>query len=76
MPPKKHDLMALAKKAGLISETTKEQRDFMRRLSIYYIETRYPEEKEAMRAKCTRDFTGDILRQTEEVLLWLQEKLK
>jgi hypothetical protein len=42
MPPKKHDLMALVKKAGLISNTTEEQRDFLRRLSIYYIETRYP----------------------------------
>jgi HEPN domain-containing protein len=68
MPPKKHDLMALAKKAGLISNTTEEQRDFLRRLSIYYIEIRYPEEKEAMSAKCAREFTEAILKQTEEAL--------
>jgi len=51
LPPKKHDLIALAKKAGLLGECSKERQEFLRRLSIYYIETRYPEDKEVLAAK-------------------------
>ncbi len=76
VPPRKHDLLALLKAAGLLEECSKERRDFLRRLSVYYLETRYPEEQGALAAKCTREYAAEVVCKTGEVMLWLQNKLK
>ena len=64
-PPKKHDLISLAGSASVLEKCTKEQKDLLRRLSLYYIETRYPDKRAALEAKCTKG-----------VVLWLKNMLK
>ncbi|MGI9953149.1 HEPN domain-containing protein [Moorellaceae bacterium AZ2] len=75
VPPRKHDLVALAKAAGVLEELDNDVIDYLRRLTVYYIEARYPEEKVELRAKCTEEHTRDIIKQAEEVFQWLASKL-
>ncbi|WP_245779703.1 HEPN domain-containing protein [Desulfoscipio geothermicus] len=46
-PPKKHDLISLAGAANILNALDDKTQDLLRRLSIYYIETRYPDKKRA-----------------------------
>ncbi len=75
VPPRKHDLIVLSKSADLIGEYDETRLDFLRRLTVYYIETRYPEEKADLAAKCTEEYTRQIVFQTEAEFKWLGNKL-
>lgn len=75
-PPKKHDLISLAGAAGILDECTKEKRNLFRHLSLYYIETRYPDKRTALEAKCTQEYTKEMLNHTKEAVEWLKSKLK
>lgn len=74
--PKKHDLISLAGAAGILDECTKEKRNLFRHLSLYYIETRYPDKRTALEAKCTQEYTKEMLNHTKEAVEWLKSKLK
>lgn len=74
-PPRKHDLVALAKVVGLLEECDKNTIEYLRRLTVYYIEARYPEEKAELSAKCTGEHTRDIIKQAGEVFQWLASEL-
>ncbi|MBE3582329.1 MAG: HEPN domain-containing protein [Thermoanaerobacteraceae bacterium] len=76
VPPRKHDLVVLAKLTGLLEELDETERDFLRRLTVYYIECRYPEDKAKLAAKCTEKYTRQIVEETERVVRWLADKLK
>jgi len=76
VPPRKHDLVVLARLTNLIAECDEKRLDFLRRLTVYYLETRYPEERTSLAAKCTEEHTREILSQTGEVFQWLKSKLK
>jgi len=65
VPPRKHDLVVLTNIANLTSECDEARLDFLRRLSVYYLESRYPEERAELAAKCTEQFTKDIVTRTE-----------
>lgn len=69
MVPRLHNLMRLADHAGL--ELEQEQADFLRDLSGYYIQTRYPEETEALSSEVSREMAREILRETEATIQWL-----
>ena len=43
VPPKKHDLIELAGHANIFEDCSEETKDLFRRLTRYYIKTRYPE---------------------------------
>lgn len=68
-PPRIHTLMRLAEIAQV--ELSAEQSQLLRELSIYYIQTRYPEEMPALSERIAESQSLDILHQSEETLEWL-----
>lgn len=73
-PPKTHDLLRLAELSKIdIDETRKE---FLGKLSFYYIETRYPEELAKISKDINRKTAFDYLNNTKALLRWLKLKLK
>ncbi len=73
-PPKTHDLLRLAELSKIdIDETRKE---FLAKLSFYYIETRYPEELAKITKDINRKTAFDYLNNTKALLRWLKLKLK
>lgn len=52
-PPKKHDLISLAGAADILNDLDDPTKDLFRRLSIFYIETRYPDKRKDLELKCT-----------------------
>jgi len=75
VPPRKHDLVVLANLTNLASECDEARLDFLRRLTVYYLESRYPDERADLAAKCTEQFTKEIVAKTEEIFTWLESKL-
>lgn len=73
-PPKTHDLLRLAELSKIeIDETRKE---FLAKLSFYYIETRYPEEIAKISKDINRKTAFEYLNSTKELLRWLRPRLK
>jgi HEPN domain-containing protein len=70
LPPRVHQLVRLAELAKI--EITEAQSDFLRELSAYYIQTRYPEEIADWGARLSRQEAQRVLDQTVEVLKWLE----
>lgn len=75
-PPRKHDLEALAEAAGVLSQLDERQLDLLDTLSLYYIESRYAEDRETLAKNCTRVVTKAMLEQTGEIFEWLKNILK
>jgi len=75
-PPRKHDLVSLAGSAGILAECDENRRDLLRRLSLYYIETRYPDKRAQLEATCTEEYVGQMMARTKEVVEWLKNKLR
>jgi HEPN domain-containing protein len=70
-PPYTHELKYLASKAGLT--LTQEQKDFLEELIVFQIETRYPEEYEAIKEKATPEKARTLLKQFEIFKSWVQK---
>lgn len=75
-PPRKHDLEALAGAAGLLSQLDERKTDLLDALSLYYIESRYAEDVEALSKKSTQAVTQAMFKQTGEIYEWLKNILK
>ncbi len=75
-PPRKHDLLSLSKSAEILDILTEENIDLFTHLNLYYIETRYPEKREELKAKCNKQNTLNILNQSKEMLECLKNMLK
>lgn len=75
-PPRKHDLEVLANAAGILSQLDESQHDFLDTLSLYYIESRYAEDRDALAKNCTKPVTKDALEKTGVILEWLKSNLK
>lgn len=73
LPPRVHQLVRLAEAAGL--EVDEDQADFLRELSVYYIQTRYPEETAAQGLGIKAETARKILDRTEETTKWLESML-
>ncbi len=73
-PPKTHDLIRLIElaKIGL----TDRQRLFLRKLTVYYIETRYPEEVKELSKKVTKILASVYFKDSEEVIKCIDQLLK
>lgn len=73
-PPKTHDLIRLIElaKIGL----TVKQELFLRKLTTYYIETRYPEEVKDLSKKVTKVLASVYLKDSEEVIKCVDQLLK
>jgi len=75
-PPRKHDLGALVDAAGILSQLDKLKTDLLDTLSLYYIESRYAEDRDALAKNCTRVVAKDIIDQTGEIFEWLKNIMK
>lgn len=73
-PPKSHDLIQLLGLARL--EMDPSQKLFLRKITGYYIETRYPQEMEELGKKVTKELSSHYLRETQEMIKWLDQRLK
>ncbi|MDP3297366.1 MAG: HEPN domain-containing protein [Thermodesulfovibrionia bacterium] len=73
-PPKTHDLLKLIELSKI--DIDEIQKEFLSKLSFYYIETRYPQEI----AKILKDINGkmalEYLKNTKALIKWLKLKLK
>ncbi|MDD3013610.1 MAG: HEPN domain-containing protein, partial [Candidatus Gastranaerophilales bacterium] len=59
--PKKHDLIYLSQVNGLFDLLDNSTKNLFRYLNVYYIETRYAEKREELKAKCNKENTIKIL---------------
>ncbi|MBI3603006.1 MAG: HEPN domain-containing protein [Nitrospirae bacterium] len=69
-PPRTHDLVQLAQVATVA--LSEEQDLFLRKLTKYYIGTRYPEEISALAKDATRELVEQSLLRTKDVVKWLE----
>ncbi len=52
VPPRKHDLISLAGVADVLRDCDENTQDLFRHLSLFYIETRYPDKRIDLEAEC------------------------
>ena len=69
-----HNLLRLAESAGI--SLTDAQRDDLIRITAFHLESRYPDEKQSFRSKCTPAFTQAELNRISEVFVWLMSILR
>jgi HEPN domain-containing protein len=72
-PPRLHNLMRLAEVGSI--EVTEVRAEFLRELSAYYVQTRYPEELGLIGGRVTRQLAKENFKKTEETLQWLSQML-
>lgn len=70
-----HNLPELAMNADVWDTLQAEQHIFLRALTAYAIEARYPELRYRLYQQCSRDEAERILRSTREMVAWLKNRL-
>lgn len=73
-PPKTHDLMVIADKAGL--ETDEKQKDLLDMITTFNISARYPDYKQSFYQKCTEEFTLARINEIKELRVWMTSILE
>ena len=73
-PLRTHDLLRLAATAQLVLND--DQSQFLRRMTNYYIGTRYPEEVNRLATGITNQLAKDNFNRTKEMVKWLDNLLK
>lgn len=74
-PLKIHSLSRLAEKTKLDNNMTDEQLDFIDELEPLNIEARYPSYKERLMQSLSAERCKILLRQTDELRLWIKSRL-
>jgi HEPN domain-containing protein len=69
LPPRVHQLVRLTEVAAL--QVSEEQMEFLRELSAYYIQTRYPEEIADLGSQVKREQAKRVLDESEGFIKWL-----
>ncbi len=72
MPPKVHDLDALAEKAALPDVNMRQR---LRALTEYYIATRYPEDRKTLAQRTDGKMAQSLVDTAKEVLAWATQQL-
>ena len=72
-PPYIHNLALLAEKAGLYSEMSEQQKDFLDFLEPLNIEVRYPTRKNKLLAMLNDEKCYDMISRTEGLLEWVMK---
>jgi len=75
IPPKIHNLIKLANKAGLYEKMTDEQMNLIDKLNPLNIEARYPEYKDEIAATMSKESWMKLIEETEEILCWIKKQL-
>lgn len=73
-PPRIHDLELLAEKGCLQADEI--QLTFLREMTEYNIEARYPDEQFEIYKKVNESLTRSTIKKTEEYLEWIKNSLK
>lgn len=71
-----HHLPQLAQDAGLWDMFDAENHIFLRAMTTYAIEARYPERKIKLKEACKKEEAERILQKTKEMVKWLEEKIQ
>ena len=74
-PPYTHNHMRLADGCRLYELMSDEQRDFLDIITNYNIESRYPEDKEALSRTLTDNVCRKIIDDTKQLQQWIKDKL-
>ena len=74
-PPYTHNHMRLANGCGLYEKMTEEQRDFLDTVTNFNIEARYPEDKEELSRRLTKDTCNQIINDTKQLMQWIKNEL-
>ncbi|MBI5403842.1 MAG: HEPN domain-containing protein [Ignavibacteriae bacterium] len=72
-PPKVHDRLKLAKSTKL--KLTKENEEFLNRVTDFNIEARYTDYKSNFYKLCTKDFTETNFAKIKETYEWIKKEL-
>jgi len=75
LPPKIHDLITLAEKGGIINELSESQKEFCKFMNKFYIEARYEDYKIKIASTLNLTVCKKILKNTEDFLCWIKQKL-
>ena len=75
IPPKVHQLVKLATRAGLHDKMTEDQQELLRELNPLNIEGRYPEYKAGIAKTLTNDKCIQLIERTEDLLCWIKQQL-
>lgn len=75
-PPYTHKLIRLAEESNLYKMFSDEQKDFLDIISPLNIEARYPTQKQDLLESLSKDKCVNIIKRTEELMLWIKNKLK
>lgn len=73
-PPKTHDLLRLASLSRISLDEAKET--FLRRITNYYIGTRYPEEVKELASHVDKKLANEYFIHTKELIKWLDNLKK
>ena len=74
-PLKIHSLSRLAEKTELDKMMSEEQLDFIDELEPLNIEARYPSYKERLSRSLNAERCNNLIRQTDNLLIWIKNKL-
>ena len=74
-PLKIHSLSRLAEKSGLDKDMSEGQLAFIDELEPLNIEARYPSYKERLLKSLTADRCIELIKQTDELRIWIKSKL-
>ncbi len=75
-PPYTHKLIRLAEESNIYKMFSDEQKDFLDIISPLNIEARYPTQKQDLLESLSKDKCVNIIKRTEELMLWIKNKLK
>lgn len=73
-PPRSHDLLLLADKAGI--NTNEQQKDDLDLITTFNISARYPDYKKSFYKKCNDTYTLDKIKKIKELRIWLKKILE
>lgn len=73
-PPKTHNLNRLKNEAELDTELTEDQNNFIAKLNVMNVESRYPTQ-DLLNKEFDENEYIDLLRETGELYKWIKEKL-
>lgn len=74
-PPYTHKLIRLAEVSNLYKNMSDIQKDFIDTISPLNLEARYPTQKETIFQALNKNNCKDIIKQTEEMIIWIKNKL-
>lgn len=75
-PPKIHNLPKLADEGNITGKLSEKQIEFLVRVNPLNIEGRYPKYRSKINSILTPDRCKELIQETEEFYVWMQEYLK